>query len=81
MKAQQMISLFLAAVIGFLLGAMFVHQTTVKAQSGLQVYVDHHEGTTMAIGPTTIPAREIVGFSCVLDKDGIFTECYTAYVK
>jgi hypothetical protein len=45
------------------------------------VYVEHHEAGVMTMGPTTIPAREIVGFSCVLDKEGIFTECYTAYVK
>jgi hypothetical protein len=79
MNARNSISILLAATVGFLLGAMFVRQTPVKAQTGLQVYVEHHEATIMAIGSTNIPAREIVGFSCVPDHN--FIECYTAYVK
>jgi len=71
----------LALCLGFLLGSKFVHQPAVKAQSGLQVYVEHHDGTIMSIGPTSVPAREVVGFSCANEKDGISTDCYIAYVK
>jgi hypothetical protein len=70
-----------ATILGFFFGTMYTRQATVKAQSGLQVYVEHHSLSIMAIGPTSIPAKEIVGFSCAFDKDGEFTECYTAYVK
>jgi hypothetical protein len=81
MHLRKAIPVCLAAMVGFLLGAMFVRQTPVKAQSGLQVYVEHREATIMSMGPTTIPAKAIVGFSCVPDRDKIFTDCYTAYVK
>jgi len=81
MNFRNTIPVCFAAILGFLIGAMFTHQKPVKAQSGLQVYVEHHEATIMSMAPTTIPAREVVGFSCVPDRDKIFTECYTAYIK
>jgi hypothetical protein len=31
--------------------------------------------------PTTIPAKEIVGFSCALEKNGVIMDCFTAYIK
>ena len=78
---KQTVSVCAAVMIGFLLGVLTGHQTSVNAQAGLQVYVEHHDATTMSMSPTTIPGRQIVGFSCVLDGDKIFTNCYTAYVK
>jgi hypothetical protein len=79
MNARNTVPVLLTASLGFLLGMMFTHQTSVKAQSDLQVYVQHTDGGIMGLSPTSIPAREIVGFSCVPDHS--FTECYIAYVK
>ena len=81
MTTRNVISVCLAVAFGFLLGAMLSHPKIVKAQAGLRVYVINTPSTLLSGGPTTIPGTQIVGFSCVLDRDGIFTDCYTAYIK
>jgi hypothetical protein len=81
MKTQNALTICLAVAFGFLIGAKFAHQTTVKAQSQLQVYVAQGDPDLMTMGPKIIQGSQVVGFSCVLDKDGIFTHCYTAYTK
>lgn len=69
-----------AAVLGFILGTMCTHQTTVKAQSGIQVYVVKRDANDMAKkGPTLIPGQ-IVGFSCAAYSN-LTQDCFTAYTK
>jgi hypothetical protein len=81
MNPRNTIPVFLGALLGFLLGAMFMHLTSVKAQSGLPVYVQSNYASIMTLGPTSVPGTQIVAFSCRSDKDGDFQECLTAYVK
>jgi len=76
MKTKSPWKLFLAALIGFALGAWMFHTPTVKAQYGgptvtvQQVPVLGLRSTLQAGG------SQIVGFSCVqTDRD---TECYVA---
>jgi ABC-type phosphate transport system substrate-binding protein len=83
MNVRNTLPVFLAALLGFLLGAMFTHQTTVKAQSGaIQVYTTSDSlpgaGSTSVYG-----AQQIVGFSCVEEVVGSIgsPKCYIAYVK
>jgi hypothetical protein len=82
MKAQSTIMVCAATILGFLLGVLCMRQTSAKAQSGLQVYVDRQKSSDMEKkGPTSIQGREVVGFSCALDRFAAETYCYTAYVK
>ena len=53
MKARSTFMVCAATMLGFLLGALCTHQTTVKAQSGIQVYVVKRDASDMAKkGPT-----------------------------
>ncbi len=71
-----------AIILGFLLGTLYTHQTTVKAQSELQVYVVKTDALHIEKkGPISVPGSAIVGFSCTPDHFGPSTFCYTAYVK
>lgn len=79
MNLRNTLPVCLAAFLGFLFGAMFVRQTPVKAQSGLQVYVQRNYEGTMVMGPTAVPGTQVVGFSCA--HDGSFMVCDTAYTK
>lgn len=82
MNLRNPIPVFLAVLLGFLLGAMFTHQTPVKAQAVLQVYVQHTWATVMPVAPTSVPGSQIVGFSCSTDKSsGDLNECLIAYTK
>ena len=82
MKKQNTISVCLAAILGFVLGAMYTHETKVKAQSGMRVYTTNVNlpGT----GSDSIPSTQIVGFSCIEEHAGAILEnprCFIAYVK
>lgn len=82
MKARSTIMVCAAIMLGFLLGVLCRDQTAVKAQSDLQVYVVRQTETDMVKkGPTSIPGRQIVGFSCSLEHYANEVFCFTAYVK
>lgn len=84
MKARSTFMVCAATMLGFLLGALCTHQTTVKAQSGIQVYVVKRDASDMAKkGPTLVPGSAIVGFSCTSwgGQTGQPPDCFTAYVK
>ena len=81
MVLKKAVPVFLAGLIGYVLGALFTHQTTVKAQTKLEVYVEHTFASVMPIAPTSIPGSQIVGFSCSSGKDGDLNECLIAYIK
>lgn len=81
MKARSTIMVCAATILGFLLGVLCTRQTTVKAQSGMQVYVVKCKASDMEKkGPTPIPGKAIVGFSCAMDATGETLSCITAYV-
>jgi hypothetical protein len=65
MKSRSTIMVCAATMFGFLVGVVSTHQTAVRAQSGIQVYVVKRDAFDMAKkGPTLIPGSAIVGFSC-----------------
>jgi hypothetical protein len=84
MKVRSTIMVCAATMLGFLLGALCTRQNTVKAQSGMQVYVVKRDAYDMAKkGPTLIPGSTIVGFSCTSwgGQNAQPPDCFTAYVK
>ena len=80
MTTRNVISVCLAVLFGFVLGAMLSHPKTVRAQSGMNVYTAN---TSFPSGPISIPSTQIVGFSCVEERVGSIDSprCYVAYVK
>jgi hypothetical protein len=90
MKARSTILVCAATMLGFFLGALCTRQTAVRAQSemqvkeqsGVQFYVLKRDVSDMdKKEPTVIPGKAIVGFSCVLGKNQVTVDCYTAFVK
>ena len=80
MNVKSTVPVFLAALLGFLFGTMFMHQTPVKAQSGGQVYITDDNSPGFGNLPTSVPGTRIVGFSCVERKEGE-SRCFVASVK
>jgi hypothetical protein len=80
MTARNAIPVFLAALLGFLLGVMFTHQTPVEAQSGLQVYITNDNSPGFGSLPTSVPGSHVVGFSCVQQREDD-SKCFVASVK
>lgn len=60
---------------------MFGHHNTVKAQSGMKVYITYD--SSPGLGSTAVPSTQIVGFSCIDERisDVSAPKCYIAYVK
>jgi hypothetical protein len=78
---RNVISVCLAVLFGFVLGAMLSHPKTVKAQSGVRVYIT--DDSSPGLGSTSVPSAQVVGFSCVEEHIGSVENprCYIAYVK
>jgi hypothetical protein len=78
MNLRNTIPVCLAALLGFLLGAMFTHQTTVKAQS-TGVKISYKQ--VYSFGGTLTPGTQVVGFSCVPHGTSVDPDCYVAYMQ
>jgi hypothetical protein len=81
MNIVKTLSICLATITGFVVGVAVSHQRTVKAQSGMKVYIT--DDSSPGLGFTTVPSTQVVGFSCVEEHVGSVgsPKCYIAYVK
>ncbi len=75
MSARNTIQVCLAAIVGFLLGAVFTHPRPVRAQSGVKVT---YKEVSEYVG-TQVQSTQVVGFSCVPHEGSSFPDCYVAY--
>jgi len=66
----------ISLLIGFLLGAWLGHPRSVKAASGVGLYV---KKVSEGYNPDpSLATKTIVGFSCTPARSGELTECYVA---
>lgn len=84
MQLNRWLKTFVAAFVGFVLGALSFHTSTAKAQSG-SVHVTQVSVSHLAPGMLAFPNGTVIGFSCVpamgtSDASGTTAEgiCYVA---